>query len=59
MPNSNQQDIYKLVQSRKAEFSGLYACMDADKGLYHCSNTAWPPIIPTPVPPYAILRHLS
>jgi hypothetical protein len=35
MSISPQQDFYKLVQSRKAEFSDLYARMDADRDLYH------------------------
>ena len=34
MPISSQQNIYKLVQSRKAEFSSLYSRMDADRDLY-------------------------
>jgi hypothetical protein len=34
MPISTQQDIYKTVKERQAEFAALYARMDGDKAGY-------------------------
>jgi hypothetical protein len=53
MSISDQPDIYKLVQSRKAEFSSLYARMDADRA-YTAKNTARVvfSVIPAPLGPH-------